>query len=133
MSNANQRSNNSQAETIIRAKDKDKKEKSAPYYNLNPDLKAFLNLARLPGSLNMALTAGLLGFQPHDIPVLVARGFLKPLGDPMPNCEKYFARVEIEELAKDVDWLSQARAALNQNWRIKNARKAKPTIPANCP
>jgi hypothetical protein len=63
--------------------------------------------------------------KPHDIPVLVARGFLKPLGDPNPNCEKFFARVRIEERAADEEWLSRARAALNQYWRMKNAGKAK--------
>ncbi len=109
-------------EEVIRAKDK--KDKSGPLYNLNPELQAFLNLVRLPGSLNAAHTAGLLGFKPHDIPILVARGFLTPLGEPSPNCEKFFARIRTEELAVDEAWLSNARAALNQHWRMKNGRKA---------
>jgi hypothetical protein len=126
MSNENQKSSNGKAEEIIRAKEKGKQQKdqSGPLYILNDELKAFLNLLHLPGSLNAAQTAALLGFRPHDIPVLVAREFLIPLGGSGPNCEKFFARVEIEERAADVDWLSQARAALNQHWRMKNARKA---------
>ena len=87
--------------------------------------KTVLNLVRLPASLTVAMTAGLLGFKPHEIPILVARGFLKPQGTPKPNSEKFFTRVEIEELAKDPIWLSRARAAVNQHWRLKNARKAK--------
>jgi hypothetical protein len=133
MSIENQKPNNGKSEELILAteKQRQKKEKSEPLYSLSPELKAVLNLARLPGRLNAALTAGLLGFKPHDIPVLVARGFLQPLSDPNPNCEKFFAGVEIEELAKDVDWLSRAGAAVNQHWRIKNAGKAKPTIRTN--
>jgi hypothetical protein len=128
MTTANRKLNDGRSEPLILANTKQKKEKSEPLYSLSPDLKALLNLARLPGRLNAALTAGLLGFKPHDIPVLVARGFLQPLSYPNPNCEKYFARVEIEELAKDVDWLSQAGAAISQHWRIKNGGEDKPTI-----
>jgi hypothetical protein len=127
----NQKPNNGRSEPLILANTKQKKEKSEPLYSLSPDLKALLNLARLPGRLNAALTAGLLGFKPHDIPVLVARGFLQPLSNPNPNCEKYFARVEIEELANDVDWLSQAGSAISQHWRIKNGGEDKPTIRAS--
>jgi hypothetical protein len=131
MNNSNPKSNGGKAEEIIRAREKEKTDKSGPLYILNDELKAFLNLLHLPGSLNAAQAAALLGFRPHDIPVLVARDFLKPLGDPYPSCEKFFARVRIEELAADEEWLSRARAALNQHWRIKNASRPKPTIPLN--
>jgi hypothetical protein len=127
MSNLNQKSNYTPSEEIIRNEQKDKKEKekSDPAYSISPELKTVLNLVRLPASLTVAMTAGLLGFKPHEIPILVARGFLRPQGTPKPNSEKFFTRVEIEELAKDADWLSRARAAVNQHWRLKNARKAK--------
>jgi hypothetical protein len=125
MSNLNQKLNYDPSEQIIRAEQKDKKDKSNPAYSLSPELKAMLNLVRLPASLTVAMTAGLLGFKPHEIPILVARGFLRPQGTPKPNSEKFFTRVEIEELAKDAVWLSRARAAVNQHWRLKNARKAK--------
>jgi hypothetical protein len=128
MSNTNQHLNNGQTEEFIRANKKEKEDKSGPLYSLNPDLKALLNLTRLPGSLNAALTAGLLGFKPHEIPVLVARGFLKPLGNPSSNGEKFFALVTIEKRAADEEWLSRARAAVNQHWRMKNARKSNSTF-----
>ncbi len=94
-------------------------------YVLNNDLKAILNLNRLPARLNTAQTAACLGFKPHHIPVLAARGFLKPLGDPMPNSDKFYARSKVLERADDEEWLSLATAALSQHWEDKNARKAK--------
>jgi hypothetical protein len=94
-------------------------------YVLNNDLKAILNLNRLPARLNAAQTAACLGFKPHDIPVLATRGFLKPLGKPMSNSDKYYARSKILERADDEEWLSLATEALSQHWEDKNARKAK--------
>jgi hypothetical protein len=133
MSNENSKPNNGKPEDLIYAneKAKQKKEKSEPVYSLSPELKAFFNLREKPARLNTALTAACLGFQPHDIPVLAARGFLKPLGRPMPNSDKYYARARILEVAADEEWLSRATAALSQHWQNKNARKSKPTIPAN--
>ena|ERR1700690_67899 len=107
-------------EKEIRAKEE---KKASALYVLNNDLKAILNLARLPARLNPAQTAACLGFKPHDIPVLTARGFLKPLGRPMPNSDKYYARSRILERADDEEWLSRATAALGQHWQDKNARK----------
>jgi len=133
MSDLNRKLNYGSGEEIIRAEQKDKKDKSDPAYSLSPELKVILNLVRLPASLTVAMTAGLLGFKPHQIPILVARGFLKPQGAPKPNSEKFFTRVEIEELAKDPVWLSRARAAVNQHWRLKNARKTKASNPAIIP
>jgi hypothetical protein len=97
---------------------------------MNNERKELLSLARLPARLNMVETSVYLGFKPHDIPILVARGLLKPLGRPMPNSEKYFE-----------DWLSRATAILSQHWQAKNARKKSSavtirlhsTAPANPP
>jgi hypothetical protein len=99
--------------------------KAGAFYVLNNDLKAILNLGRLPARLSTPLTAACLGFKVHDIPVLAARGFLKPLGQPVPNSDKYYARSRVLELADDEEWLSQATAELSQHWQDKNARKAK--------
>ena len=108
-------------EREIRAKEE---KKASALYVLNNDLKTILNLARLPARLNTPQTAACLGFKPHDIPVLAARGFLKPLGRPMPNSDKYYARSRVLERADDEEWLSRATAALSQHWQDKNARKA---------
>ena len=83
---------------------------------MNNERKELLSLARLPARLNMVETAVYLGFKPHDIPILVARGLLKPLGRPMPNSEKYFARSKLVEAENNEDWLSRATAVLSQHW-----------------
>ena len=86
---------------------------------------ALLNCRRLPGRLNSAEAALLLGFQEHDLTVLVAARLLAPLGRPAPNAPKYFAAVEVEKLAQDREWLGQATKALAKFWLVKNQRKAK--------
>ena len=92
---------------------------------MNNERKELLSLARLPARLNTLETAVYLGFKPHDIPFLVARGLLKPLGRPMPNSEKYFARSKLVEAENNEEWLSRATAVLSQHWQTKNARKSK--------
>ena len=95
---------------------------------MHDELKELLNLARLPARLNVAQTAAYLGFKPHDIPILVARGLLKPLGRPPQNSEKYFARTKLVEAENNEDWLSRATVVLAQHWKNKNARKSKERI-----
>ena len=90
----------------------------------NPqDAIALLNCRRLPARLNTTETAVLLGFQEHDIPMLVAAKCLSPLGRPAPNAPKYFAAVEIMALAQDRDWLDRATKALAKFWYEKNHGK----------
>ncbi len=125
MNNAVQKILTGRAEKEIRAKEV---KNPCTLYVLNNDLKAILNLTRLPARLNTTLTAACLGFKPHDIPVLAARGFLKPLGRPMQNSDKYYARARILEVEDDEEWLSRATAALGQHWQAKNARKKSVTI-----
>ena len=90
---------------------------------MNNERKELLSLARLPARLNTLETAVYLGFKPHDIPILVARGLLKPLGRPMPNSDKYFARSKLVEAENNEEWLSRATAVLSQHWQAKNSRK----------
>jgi hypothetical protein len=79
-----------------------------------------LNCRRLPGRLNTAETALLLGFQEHDIAPLIAGKILKPLGQPAPNAPKYFAATEIIARAEDRRWLSEATKLLSKHWLRKN-------------
>ena len=78
-------------------------------------------LGQIPARLTAEQTAWVLNCQPHDIPVLVAARLLKPLGNPQPNSVKYFASVEVLELAKDRPWLAKMTNAVNQHWQRKNA------------
>lgn len=91
---------------------------------MNPERKDLLNLATLPARLSSEEAANFLGFKSHDIPLLTRAGLLKPLGRPMPNSDKYFATVTLNELRQDVQWLSKATVAVSQHWKEKNARKA---------
>jgi hypothetical protein len=85
----------------------------------------FLNLKTIPARLNAEETAWYLGFAPHDIPVLVARGLLKPLGHPSDNTVKFFAFTILDQLRSDPKWLARASDEMIEYWRKKNARKTK--------
>jgi len=73
----------------------------------------------LPARLDVAATAKLLGFAEHDIQILMAVGKLMPLGDPAPNAPKWFAAVEVIQLAADREWLHKATKELSKYWRHK--------------
>jgi hypothetical protein len=79
---------------------------------------------RIPARLTAEQTAQLLGCEKHDISVLMNAKLLKPLGAPVANATKYFARVEIERLAEDAKWLSKATRAISDHWQQKNARRS---------
>ncbi len=68
-----------------------------------------------------------LGFMPHDIPVLVSAGLLKPLGHPPASGTKFFATATLQKLRDDLKWLSRASDAIVRHWQTKNARK-KPNV-----
>ena len=89
-----------------------------------PEKFAVLSCRRLPARLNMSEAAVVLGFQDHDIPVLVAARLLIPLGKPAQNAPKYFAAVEILERASNSEWLSSATKAIAKHWRRKNQGSA---------
>jgi hypothetical protein len=94
---------------------------------MNPQFKSGKdnpNAGRIP-----ATAAGfMLGFDDDEISVLVTRKILKPLGKPVPNATKYFARCYIESLMDDAEWLSKATQAIYDYHKDKNARTKK--IPA---
>jgi hypothetical protein len=81
----------------------------------------------LPGRLDVAATAKLLGFAEHDIQILMAASKLQPLGDPAPNAPKWFAALEVIRLATDSDWLNKATCEVSKYWRHKRERKGKPS------
>ena len=68
-------------------------------------------------------TAWHFGFEPHEIPILVNAGLLKPLGHPAANSTKYFSADALEALRHDGKWLSKASDAIAVFWRNKNAQK----------
>jgi hypothetical protein len=66
------------------------------------------SMRRLPARLGAEETAALLGFQLHDLPILMRAKLLRPLGKPAPNAPKFFATVEVLKAAEDWDWLDKA-------------------------
>jgi DMSO/TMAO reductase YedYZ molybdopterin-dependent catalytic subunit len=54
-------------------------------------------------------------------------GKLTPLGDPAPNAPKWFAAVEMIQLAADKDWLHKAAKEISKYWRIKRERRHRRT------
>ena len=93
---------------------------------MNTERKEFLSVLRLPPARVVAEEAAwLLGFAPHDIPLLVNAGLLKPLGHPPASGTKYFATATLLKLRDDLSWLSRASDAIVRHWQGKNVRKPK--------
>ena len=88
---------------------------------MNQDKKDFLSVRNLPARVGINESGWLLGFNEHDIPVLVSAGLLKPLGKPTATGSKYFATMELQSLRTDVRWLGKASDAVVNHWRSKNS------------
>jgi hypothetical protein len=91
---------------------------------MSPEQIRFLTLLVMPSRLNPEQTAWYLGFTKDDIPLLIAAGLLKPLGRPSRSSVKFFALVELEQLRRDVKWLSRAVSVVQGYWRAKNLRRS---------
>ena len=89
---------------------------------MNNDHKEFLNLRRLPGTLDTEQAAILLGVNETSIPILVAKGFLKPLGKTLAaNAPRRFSSATIEVLARDPEAMSRMHQLISSHWRSRNA------------
>jgi hypothetical protein len=83
----------------------------------------FRLLGQPPARFTAEQTAWALNCQLHDIPILLAARLLKPLGNPQPNCVKYFAASEVLQLANDRIWLAKVTNAVSVHWQRRNAAK----------
>jgi hypothetical protein len=90
---------------------------------MKPEIKEFLNMTARPERLTLDQTAWVLGFVEHEIPILIARGLLKPLGHPAHNGQKFFLSATIEDLRHDEKWFHKATDAVQEYWRNKNKRR----------
>src|SRR6266545_4403438 len=90
---------------------------------MNSQQEQFLNLKTLPARLKVEEAAWYLGFSPHEVPILMAEGLLKPLGRPPATGTKYFSIVALEELRKDAKWLARASDCIVVYWHVRNERK----------
>jgi len=64
--------------------------------------------------------AKLLGFAEHGIQILMAMHKFTSLGDPAPNTPKWFAAVQVIQLAEDPYWLHKATKEVARHWRNKS-------------
>ena len=87
------------------------------------DNREILKVQRLPARLHAEEAACLLGFQAHDIPILIKAGVLKPLGSPVPNAVKYFATITVLRLMESEELLHRATKAVSNYWKSKNAKR----------
>jgi hypothetical protein len=85
----------------------------------------FLGWKIIPARLAASQAAWFLGFDPHEVPVLVTAGLLKPLGHPVRNSTKFFVTETLEQFRRDEKWLARASDAIASYWWERNARKHK--------
>jgi len=91
---------------------------------MSDDRHRFLALmGQLPARLTVEQSGWVLNCQPHDVPILVMAKLLKLLGTPAPNGKKYFATVEVLELARDRTWLGKVTNAVGRYWQAKNNKR----------
>ena len=90
---------------------------------MNTAQTEFLTWKLPPARLNATQAAWFLGFEPHEITILIATGCLKPLGHAARNAIKFFATETLEQLRHDEKWLAKASDAIWSYWRERNARK----------
>jgi hypothetical protein len=82
----------------------------------------FLSWKIAPARLNATQAAWYLGFEPHEIPILIAASLLKPLGHSARNGTKFFSTQALDQLRRDEKWLARASDAICEYWRERNAR-----------
>ncbi|BCU78133.1 hypothetical protein [Luteolibacter sp. LG18] len=85
----------------------------------------FLSLLRLPARLTAEQAAWLLGCQPEQMSLLVAKKVIKWLGKPVQSATKYFALSEVQALANDPKKMDQISDILYRYWQEKNSRRKK--------
>ncbi len=80
-----------------------------------------MNMRRLPGSIDAEQTALLLGVPTTAIPILVAKGFLKPLGKHIArNAPRRFSSAAIIALTQNPEEMHKMQHLISSHWRERN-------------
>jgi len=87
------------------------------------DLQANENGRTWPACVGIEQVSVMFGWPEYFLPVLVRAGHLRPLGKPSQNSRKWFARVELERLARDRDWLDKAIRIVEKHVEQMNGRQ----------
>ena len=61
-----------------------------------------------PACLSAEDAARYLGWPQYILTILASAGHIKPLGRPSQNSRKWYARVELDRLGGDAEWLDKA-------------------------
>lgn len=80
----------------------------------------FLTLRHWPALLSVNEVAWLLGIEPFYVPVLTAAKLLKPVGKPVQNGRKFFAREQLLASSKDEIWLNKIAVVMVSFNRNRN-------------
>jgi len=85
----------------------------------------FLNLRRLPASLDVDQAAVLLGVHRDSFRFLIEHGSLGPLGNPSQNGVKMFLSADVLDRASDRKWMHRAHKTVREYQHGKNAAQRK--------
>ena len=84
---------------------------------------AFLNLRRLPASLNMRQLQAVLGRNEDETRAIVGEGLLPPLGDPPQNAVKHFCTSQVLDITQDFDWWQKVERFLKKRSSTKSKKQ----------
>lgn len=85
----------------------------------------FMSLRRLPARLTAEQAAWLLGCQPEQMSLLVAKKVIKYLGKPVQSATKYFALSAVQAVADNPKKMDEISDILYRYWQEKNSRRKK--------
>ena len=83
-----------------------------------------------PACLCAEDAARYLGWPQYILTILASAGHIKPLGRPSQNSRKWYARVELDRLGGDAEWLDKAILIAERRVNLMNGRRVQS---ANCP
>jgi hypothetical protein len=88
---------------------------------MNPDV-SILELRHWPARLNLQQTADALGFEVHEIGILLKSGLLKKalLGKPAANSRRFFSSNVIAALRRSDAFLSKSTNEIQRHWKQRN-------------
>jgi hypothetical protein len=89
---------------------------------MSPEQREFLNLEKRPARLTSEQASWMLGFQAHEVSILVQAGLLVPLGKPGSNAPKFFSLAQLEA-CMEPRWLSKATGLIQGYWKGQNSRR----------
>ena len=76
-----------------------------------------------PSCLCAEDAARYLGWPSYFLTLLVRAGHIKPLGKPSQNSRKWYAKVELDRLGCDAEWLDKAIRIVEKSGQVSYARQ----------